>query len=106
VPPLVHTATAVHYQLLVALINLSYRLFGSASSRFKTALPTTMTPTQFVDKLNTNTGSVLSSADRTTANALFGGARDSSNATARVQALRQVAEHSTLVTMNSTARSC
>ena len=67
-------------------------------SRFTTALPTTMTPAEFVDQLNTNAGSVLSSTDRATAIALFGGATDTSNATARAQALRQVAENSTLVT--------
>src|SRR5205807_7800850 len=32
-------------------------------SRFATAFPTTMTPAQFVDKLNTNAGNVLSSTD-------------------------------------------
>src|SRR5207302_3324069 len=45
-------------------------------SRFTTAFPTSMTPAQFVDKLNTNTGNVLSSTDRATALALFGGATD------------------------------
>ena len=67
-------------------------------SRFAAAFPTTMTPPQFVDKLNTNAGNVLSATDRATAIALFGGAADTSNATARAQALRQVAENSNLVT--------
>ncbi len=57
-----------------------------------------MTPAGFVDQLNTNAGSVLSSTDRATAIPLFGGATDTSNATAQAQALRQVAENSTLVT--------
>src|SRR5262249_40445357 len=60
-------------------------------SRFTTAFPTTMTPAQFVDKLNANAGNVLSSTDRATAIALFGTATDTSNTTARAQALRQVA---------------
>ena len=63
-----------------------------ATSRFTTAFPTTMTPAQFVDKLNQNAGNVLSLSERTTAINLFSGAADSSNATARAQALRQVAE--------------
>ena len=67
-------------------------------SRFTTALPTTLTPAQFVDKLDTNAGNVLSSSDRTTAIALFGTASDTSNTTARAQAVRQVAENATLNT--------
>jgi len=39
-----------------------------------TALPTTMTPAQFVDKLNQNAGNVLSASDGATAIALFGSA--------------------------------
>jgi 6-phosphogluconolactonase (cycloisomerase 2 family) len=60
--------------------------------RFIAAFPTTMTPTDFVDKLNQNAGSVLSPSERTAALGLFGGAADSSNATARAQAVRQIAE--------------
>jgi CSLREA domain-containing protein len=60
--------------------------------RFISAFPTTMTPAQFVDKLNQNAGNVLSLSERTTAINLFSGATDSSNTTARAQALRQVAE--------------
>ena len=67
-------------------------------SRFATSFPTTLTPTAFVDKLNTNAGNVLSAGERATSIALFSGANDTSNATARAQALRQVAENSTLVT--------
>ena len=65
-------------------------------SRFTTALPTTLTPTQFVDQLNANAGNVLSTTERATAIALFGSATDSSDATARAQALRQVAEDADL----------
>src|SRR5207248_3585780 len=65
-------------------------------ARFTTALPTTMTPAQFVDKLNQNAGNVLSASDRATAIALFGSATNTSNMTARAQALRQVAENQSL----------
>jgi hypothetical protein len=71
------------------------------TSRFSTALPTAMTPAQFVDRLNQNAGNVLSSAERSTAINLFGSAGDTSNATARAQALRMVAEDPDLVTAES-----
>jgi CSLREA domain-containing protein len=62
------------------------------SSRFIAAFPTTMTPAQFVDKLNQNAGNVLSANERTTAINLFAGAAASINTTARAQAVRMVAE--------------
>src|SRR3954470_23832149 len=62
------------------------------TSRFITAFPTSMTPAQFVDKLNQNAGNVLSQNERTTAINLFGNAANTTNVTARSQALRQVAE--------------
>jgi predicted nucleotidyltransferase len=62
------------------------------TTRFINAFPTTMTPAEFVDKLNTNAGNALSPSERTTAINLFGGAANSSNVTARAQAVRQVAE--------------
>jgi hypothetical protein len=55
-----------------------------------------MTPSQFVDKLNQNSGGVLSSSERATAISLFGGATDTSSTAARALALRQVAENQTL----------
>jgi hypothetical protein len=61
-------------------------------ARFTNALPTTMTPAQFVDQLNQNAGNVLTASERTTAINLFGGAGSTTNQTARAQALRQVAE--------------
>lgn len=64
--------------------------------RFASQLPTSLIPTQFVDKLNQNAGSVLSSSERATAIGLFAGAADSSNLTARAAALRQVAENQIL----------
>jgi hypothetical protein len=63
---------------------------------FVTAFPTTLTPAQFIDKLNQNADSVLSSGERATAIALFGGAPDTGNIAARAQALRQVAENQNL----------
>lgn len=60
------------------------------------AFPTTMTPAQFVDKLNQNAGNVLSASERTTAINLFSGAADSSSTTARALAVRQVAEDTDL----------
>jgi len=67
-------------------------------SRFTAAgaYPTTMTPAAFVNKLNQNAGNVLSASELTTAISLFGGAADSSNTTARAQAVRQVAEDADL----------
>ena len=62
------------------------------TSRFLAALPTTMTPAEFVDRLNQNAGNVLSASERTTAINLFGGAGNTSNAAARAFSLRQVAE--------------
>jgi len=72
-------------------------------ARFTTAFPTSMTPAQFVDRLNSNAGSpgltgVLSASERATVIALFGSATDTSNITARAQALRQVAENQNLQT--------
>jgi hypothetical protein len=66
------------------------------TSRFMGAFPTTMTPAAFVDKLNQNGGSVLSSTERTATINLFAGASDSRNLTARAQAVRQVAENANL----------
>jgi hypothetical protein len=67
-----------------------------ATSRFTTAFPTSLSPADFVDKLNQNAGSVLSASDRATAISLFGNAADTSSATARAQAVRQVAENQVL----------
>jgi len=67
-------------------------------SRFTNAFPTSMTPAQFVDRLNADAGNILSSTDRANAIALFGSATDTSNVTARAQALRQTAENQNLQT--------
>jgi hypothetical protein len=64
-------------------------------SRFTTAYPTTLTPTQFVDALFTNTGVTPSASERTAAIDEFGGAGTSADAAARARALRRVAENGT-----------
>ena len=65
-------------------------------ARFASQLPTSMTPSQFVDKLNQNAGSVLSTSERDATIALFAGAADTSNIPARALALRRVSENSNL----------
>ena len=70
-------------------------------SRFTTAYPTAMTPAEFVDGMNQKAGNVLSPSERTTAINLFGSAGNTTDVTARAQALRQVAEDSTLQTAES-----
>jgi hypothetical protein len=81
----------------------AYALEFVQMSRFTAAnaFPTTMTPAEFVDKLNTNAGGVLSASERATAINLFQNAADSTNATARAQALRQVAEDQDLINAES-----
>jgi hypothetical protein len=55
-----------------------------------------MTPAQFVDKLNQNAGNFFSPDDRAALIALFRSANDTSNLTARAQAVRQAAENANL----------
>ena len=64
-------------------------------SRFTTDYPVTLTPAQFVTRLNTNIGSLLTAPEQTNAIARFGGATDTSNTAARALALRDVAENAT-----------
>lgn len=63
--------------------------------------PTSLTPTQFVDQMNQNAGSVLSAPERDNAIALFGSANNISDASACAQALRQVAEDPDLAAAES-----
>jgi hypothetical protein len=67
-----------------------------ARSRFATAYPTTLTPTEFVNALFTNAGVTPSPAERDEAIAEFGSDVDTANAGARARALRRVAENSAL----------
>src|SRR5262249_6818306 len=64
--------------------------------RFVAAFPLTMTPAQFVDRLNQNAGNVFSPDDRAAIVALFGLATDTSNLPARAQAVRLAAENQNL----------
>jgi hypothetical protein len=65
-------------------------------SHFTTTYPSTMTPAQFVDALFTNAGVAPSATERTAALNEFGSAITSAAVGARSQALRRVAENSTL----------
>lgn len=85
------------WQTLLENNKQAYALEFVQTSRFISAFPTNLTPAQFVDKLNTNAGNVLSASERTTAINLFGiNAADTTNVSARSQALRQVAEDADL----------
>jgi hypothetical protein len=64
-----------------------------ARARFKTVLPESMTPQQFVDKLNTNAGNVLSDAERSS---LVGELAANNTAAGRASVLRKVAENAEL----------
>jgi plastocyanin len=74
----------------------AFALEYAQRSRFTSAFPTTMTPTQFVDAMFTNAGVTPSATDRTAAISEFGSAADISDAAARGRALRDVAENSIL----------
>jgi hypothetical protein len=65
-------------------------------SRFTSAYATSMTPTAFVNKLADFAGVPANDPDRTTAINRFSGAADTSNVTARAQALRDIAENLTV----------
>jgi hypothetical protein len=60
-----------------------------------TGFPTSMTPAQFVTKLNSNIGNLMSAQEQNAAIAEFAGAGDTSNTAARARALRDVAENAT-----------
>jgi glucose/arabinose dehydrogenase len=64
--------------------------------RFTSALPTSLTPAQFVDMLFTNSGVTPSGTDRTAAINEFGSATTTTDMAARGRALRRVAENTTL----------
>jgi outer membrane protein assembly factor BamB len=70
-------------------------------SRFTSAYPTSLTPTQFVDRLFGNAGVLPSSSDRSAAINEFGVALDTTDNAARARALRRVAENATLLTNES-----
>jgi hypothetical protein len=61
--------------------------------RFTTAYPTSLTPEQFVDAMNVNTGGALTPAERQAAVGEFGGAASTDDVGARARALRRVVEN-------------
>jgi hypothetical protein len=65
-------------------------------TRFTNAYPTSMTPTAFVTQLANFAGVPANDQDRTTAINRFAGAADTSNVTARAQAIRDIAENATV----------
>jgi hypothetical protein len=67
-----------------------------ARPTFANAFPSTTTPDAFVNALFANAGVTPTANELATAVGRFGGALDSSNLTARAQALRDVAENPTL----------
>jgi len=67
-------------------------------SRFTSAYATSLTPTQFVDRLFANTGVSPSPTDRSAAINEFGIALNTADVAARARALRRVAENATLST--------
>ena len=79
----------------------AYALEFVQTSRFVNALPTSLRPDQFVDRLNQNAGGALSLSERSAVINLFGGAADTTNITARAQAVRQVADDADLVSAES-----
>jgi hypothetical protein len=64
-----------------------------ARSRFVTAYPTTMTPTEFADKLFLNTVVTPAAAERASIIDEFGGAGNTVDTAARARALQRVAEN-------------
>jgi hypothetical protein len=74
----------------------AYALEFVQTPRFLSAFPKTMTPAEFVDKLNQNAGNVLSPPEQQAVVNLFAGAADSSSQSARAQALRRVADDENL----------
>ncbi|HEX3084514.1 MAG TPA: Calx-beta domain-containing protein, partial [Pyrinomonadaceae bacterium] len=70
-------------------------------SRFSSAYPTFMAPSEFVDRLYLNAGITPSTTERNAAISEFGTATDTSNITARSRVLRRVADNPTLVANES-----
>jgi hypothetical protein len=61
--------------------------------RFTMAYPASLTPAQFVDALNVNTGGALTAEERQAASGEFGGAATAADVAARARALRRVVEN-------------
>jgi Calx-beta domain-containing protein/carboxypeptidase family protein/pectate lyase-like protein/uncharacterized protein DUF4214 len=67
------------------------------SPEFVERYPSTLTPAQFVEALNANTGSSLTSSEVAAVIAEFGGAADVADTAARQRAIRKVAENPVFV---------
>ena len=65
-------------------------------ARFSSALPTSLTPDQFVDQLFMNAGVAPAGSDRAAAVNEFSGAANTADTAARARALRRVAENAAL----------
>lgn len=65
-------------------------------ARFTSAYPTTISPTEFVDRLFLNADVTADAGDRVAAINEFGGASDTVDAIARARVLRRVADNATL----------
>jgi hypothetical protein len=76
---------------------VAFALDFVSRSRFTSAYPTTMTPTEFVDALFTNAGVTPSATNRSAAINEFAGVGNTADTAARGRALRRVAENSTLI---------
>ena len=80
------------------LENNKQRFFNNfvQTSRFNSAYPTSMTPSEFVDRMFANGGVTPASGDRQAVIAEFFGAPLASDVSSRARALRRVAENPTL----------
>jgi CSLREA domain-containing protein len=74
----------------------AYALEFVQTTRFTSLHVPALSPSTFVNRLNTNAGGVLSANELQTAINLFGGAANSSNVAARAQAVRMVADDADL----------
>jgi hypothetical protein len=82
-----------NWQAQLEANKVAFALAFVSRDRFTTALPTTMTPTQFVDALYANAGVAPDAGERTSVINEFGGAGNTTDTAARGRALRRVAEN-------------
>lgn len=85
-----------NWQAQLAANKVAFAQVFVARSRFTTAFPTTMSPTQFVNALFSNAAVTPSDAERNLVIAEFGSATNTTDAAARARVLRRVAENAAL----------
>ena len=85
---------AGNWQTVLENNKVAFAMAFVSRSRFTTAYPTTLTPTQFVEALFTHAGVTPSTTDRDAAINEFGGAGNTGDNAARARAFRRVAENS------------